>query len=482
VSSAGQEAVELAASAGLILDPWQEWVLRHSLGELDTGLWAAFEVGLVVSRQNGKGSILEARELAGLFLLDEELIIHSAHEFKTAAEAFRRLEFLISNTPDLHRRVKKYDRAHGNEGIELKNGQRIKFATRTGGGGRGFTADLVIWDEAMILSEAMQGATLPTLSTVPNPQVWYTGSAVNQQVHQHGQVFAKVRDRAITGKGAGRLLFAEWSADTSLEALLDDPSLMDNQERWAEANPSLGIRISRTYIQTERDALTDLNFAVERLSIGDWPDPDGTSQRIISKEAWSACGSDDTGIVQSPTYAVDVQPGFKSAAIAAAGQNAADNTHVEIIEHRDGARWVTDRMKEIVARNGGKVIIDPKSPAGALIKDLKDTGVDVHEATTNEYTAACSLFLARVTDKTLRYPAPQPELTGALNGAGIRPVGDSWAWSRKASDVDISPLVAGTLAQWGATHLTVKPEVYSLREMVEQMKEERANGRQPQPV
>jgi hypothetical protein len=42
--------------------------------------------------------------------------------------------------------------------------------------------------------------------------------------------------------------------------------------------------------------------------------------------------------------------------------------------------------------------------------------------------------------------------------------------------------VAGTLAQWGATHLTVKPEVYSLREMVEQMKEERANGRQPQPV
>jgi hypothetical protein len=53
------------------------------------GKWAAFEVGLNVARQNGKGSILEARELAGLFLLGERLIIHSAHEFATSLEAFR---------------------------------------------------------------------------------------------------------------------------------------------------------------------------------------------------------------------------------------------------------------------------------------------------------------------------------------------------------------------------------------------------------
>ena len=47
------------------------------------------EVALIVSRQNGKGSILEALELAALFLDDfippRGLILHSAHEFKTAA-------------------------------------------------------------------------------------------------------------------------------------------------------------------------------------------------------------------------------------------------------------------------------------------------------------------------------------------------------------------------------------------------------------
>lgn len=85
VTSAGHEAVDLAASAGLILDPWQAFVLEHALGERGDGQWAAFEVGLVVPRQNGKGSVLEARELAGLFLFGEELILHSAHEFQDVA-------------------------------------------------------------------------------------------------------------------------------------------------------------------------------------------------------------------------------------------------------------------------------------------------------------------------------------------------------------------------------------------------------------
>ena len=60
-------------------------------GERADGKWAAFETALIVPRQNGKGSILEARELAGLFLFGEQLILHSAHEFKTAQEAFRRV-------------------------------------------------------------------------------------------------------------------------------------------------------------------------------------------------------------------------------------------------------------------------------------------------------------------------------------------------------------------------------------------------------
>jgi hypothetical protein len=71
------------------------FALDGALGVRADGKWSAFEVGLVVSRQNGKGGILEARELLGLFELGERLIVHSAHQFDTSMEAFLRMEQLL---------------------------------------------------------------------------------------------------------------------------------------------------------------------------------------------------------------------------------------------------------------------------------------------------------------------------------------------------------------------------------------------------
>jgi hypothetical protein len=40
-------------------------------------------------------------------------------------------------------------------------------------------------------------------------------------------------------------------------------------------------------------------------------------------------------------------------------------------------------------------------------------------------------------------------LDAAIAGAAKRPLGDSWAWARRGLSVDISPLVAVSLARWG---------------------------------
>ena len=169
--------MELAASAGLILDPWQELVLEGALGEGPDGKWAASEVGVIVPRQNGKGGVIEARELAGLFLFEEEFIIHSAHETKTAIEAFLRLKGLIDGTPDLVRQVRQYRHSSVEYSIELRNGHRLRYLARSTGSGRGFTGDCIILDEAYKLSNTVMSAMLPTLSARPNTQVWYTSSA-----------------------------------------------------------------------------------------------------------------------------------------------------------------------------------------------------------------------------------------------------------------------------------------------------------------
>ena len=65
---------------GLELDEWQQDDLRDLMGLDEEGRWVHFEFGENVSRQNGKGAILEVRELALLCgITDERLGVQSAH-------------------------------------------------------------------------------------------------------------------------------------------------------------------------------------------------------------------------------------------------------------------------------------------------------------------------------------------------------------------------------------------------------------------
>ncbi|MEE3918208.1 hypothetical protein V2I01_04925 [Micromonospora sp. BRA006-A] len=80
------------AQAGRPLDPWQVDAVTLMLAVRDDAKWACFEYCEWVCRQQGKGAILEARALTGFLLLGEELIMWSAHEYKTAMEAFRRVK------------------------------------------------------------------------------------------------------------------------------------------------------------------------------------------------------------------------------------------------------------------------------------------------------------------------------------------------------------------------------------------------------
>lgn len=444
--SLGVEAVELAASAGLVLDEWEAEVLRRSLTRVGDR-WAAFEVGVVVPRQNGKGSILEARELAGLFLLEERLQIHSSHQFDTSLEAFRRLEWLIEDTPELSKRVKRISRAHGEEGIELKGGYRIRFRTRTKGGGRGFSSDCLILDEAMFLPEFAHGALLPTLSARPNPQVWYTGSAVDQLVHEHGIVLARVRERAL--REEKRLCYFEWSLEQENPDLVED-EVAQSEEAWQQANPALNIRILPEHVDSERRSMDPRTFAVERLGVGDWPPT--SVQSVLDMEAWAALVDPLSQIVGPVAFAFDVRPDRSAASIAAAGARADGLFHIEVVQRKRGTKWVVPRLKELVGKHEtAGVFSDAIGPASSLVAALEEElGTEVVLASARDVANACGFFYDAVMQEDLRHLG-SPELTGALRGAQKRTLGDAWAWSRRNSAVDICPLVAVTLALWGAS-------------------------------
>jgi phage terminase large subunit-like protein len=444
-------AVELARAAGIALDPWQEFILRASLRR-NGSKWAAFEVAAVVPRQNGKNTLLEARELAGLFLFGERLIIHSAHLADTAEEAFRRLAELIEANDWLSREVKHVWRANGKAAIELKTGQRIRFRTRTKGGGRGFSGDCIIFDEAMEFPEASQQAIMPVVSAHPDPQVFYTGSAVDQLVHEHGRVLASVRARALRG-GDPSLAYFEWSLG------YDDPdqipaAIYDEPEAWAESNPALGRRISVGYVANERRAFegNPRAFVVERLGVGDWPSLDGAAA-VISLEAWASLTDPSGAIAGEGVFGLDVSPDRAWASISVAGTRADGLRQVELVEHKRGTGWV---VPWLAARSGARVVLDARGPAGSLVPALEKAGLRVEPVTSAEHGKACGLLYDAVASKTLRHLGDSV-LAASLSGAQRRTLGDGlWLWSRSAAGPDISPLVAATLAHWaveaGAGH------------------------------
>ncbi len=464
VSSMGVEAVYLAGMAGLILDLWQERTLIASLGVGADKRWAAFEVGVCVSRQNGKGALLEARELAGLFLLNERLIIHSAHLFDTSLEHFERIVGRIEDTPQLSKRIARngISRGSGKEAIRLKTGQRLKFRARSSKGGRGWSADLVVLDEAMDCPEAVIGAMMPTLSARENPQLWMTGSAVDQEIQENGVAFARLRERGIEATDPA-LAYFEWSRPEE-----KPHEVLDPMTGWEEANPAINVRISPEHIAKEQRSMDPRTFAVERLGVGDWPRTDGLAGVPITPEAWDRCVDTRSKALDPVVFAFDVPPDRSSASIAVAGWRKDGKAHVEVIEKRKGKDWLPARMAELVAAHKpAAVVCDAIGGAATLIPDLEKLRVQILPLNSHEHAQACGLIFDFVDEQKLAHLGT-PELKSAIQGADTRPLADAWAWSRKNSVGEISPLVAVTLALWGVQ--TIKPKravVGSLEDFLE---------------
>jgi hypothetical protein len=466
--------------AGLELDPWQQWVLRNACAQRHETfnnpktkawerMWAARDVGLVVARQNGKGSILEARQLAGLYLprFGEKTIIHSAQDFATSGEHFRRVAGLIENTPTLRKKLKGCYEANGKERIELTDGSRLLFKTRTKKLGRGFSPQLVVLDEAMFLDEDSMMALRPTLSAQPNPQIWFTGSAGLEDAYEFGRVRSRAMKAIASGDLDPFLFFAEWSADVCSDFCLpgcNEHDALGEEETWAKANPGYNIRISYDTIDNEfRGGLSEEGFKVERLSVGRWP-VEGDAWAVIDEESWNARENEESEILMGGrknfwVLAVDVSPTRSWGCITACGINDEGMTHVEITgyeqyDYRPGTDWIAGRIREMWTNmKPDAVVIDDKGQASSLIEELENFGVKIISPSTSEYAVACGEFHTGCVPRKGEVPkivhTGQPPLTSAVASAAKRDLADKWAWDKKNAANDISPLVSATLGAWG---------------------------------
>jgi hypothetical protein len=451
----GQEVIDLAAAAGLVLDPWQQLMVNYACALDPVGAWLCFEIAIVLSRQNGKGGVLEALELAWLFLFGDRLIIHSAHLFETSREHFLRMQALIRDHDDFRRRVRRMREGRGSEEIELIGGARLKFMTRKGGAGRGFTGDKVVLDEAMYLDRTMMAASLPTLATRLNPQVVYTGSAGMRHSTQLGYV----RNRGYA-RDDPALMYAEWSAQ---EAVWDERGERIGwriagdraaPQTWARVNPGFGIRISEAYIRKEMRTLggpDSAEFGTERLGIGDWPE-DEEAWEVIDKESWVDARDPDSQIPPGKALALGLyyNPQRDLGTIGVCGWRADGRLHIETAHRHRGWAWMTPKVVEMIGEHRPcAVVVLRTSAAAAVIEDLVNAKVAVQSPSEIEYAQTCERLRVGVKEKDSVRHLDQASLNASVGGAQKR-AGSEGGW-RFSPDVaaDVGPVASVTEAMWG---------------------------------
>lgn len=462
---------------GQPLDPWQASIVLDMFATRPGGMHAAFEIVCLLARQNGKGALTEARELGGLFLLRERLILHSAHLFKTSSDAFRRVIDLIDGSDWLRRRVKMISRSKGDEGVELvpsAGGGRLRFVARSLGSGRGMTASTLVFDEAYALTVGQHAAQTPTLATAHNPQIIYTSTPPDEDTGPMPEdaMLPSVRARGLAADP--EMAYYEWSPPLNFKD--------DDLDVWYQCNPALGIRISEEFLSRQFRAFRAANrrgkFATEHL--GQWPDDAGLRWSVISEADWLAC-LDDASQARDPlVFAVDITPERSHSTIAAVGARPDGDLHGEVVDHALGTSWLVERCVELNRKwRPAFWVIDVGGAAGYLAPQLEAENLIVQTMTTRQVGQAYGMFRSATSSQeradapesaesltgkpldeseaeTAQVPAIRVRpgrhggaLTSAVETAITRRVGDLTTWDRKTSQHVISPLVALTNALHG---------------------------------
>ncbi|MDJ0321667.1 hypothetical protein [Pseudarthrobacter sp. PS3-L1] len=430
--------------------------------------WAATEFGALVARQNGKGEILVAYDLAHLFLFPRpdkrrKSILHTAHEFKTAMDGYDRLRGVVESVPQLSAQVENVYKGN-TASIILKPkpgqtslGNRIKFIARSKNSGRGFSADVIVYDEAQELSVPARNALTYTQSAVPNRQEFYTGTVPEDGLND-SEVFEGVRDRGRSND-VNRTGWAEWSPagseDPDLAELID----LGDEKVWADSNPAKDIRIRTETIAEQHDRDKSPNrqdFGRERCSV--WPNRRPEQEVIhndISLKAWADSFMEGAALGPNPVLAVSLGRGGGYATISAASRSG-ERIFVETRDTRLQTLWVPKALRALQdALSPSLVVLDEKNCA-PILTDLSMAGVGYMGVNAGEVAGAFGLMVESV-NAGMVLQRGQDDLLQSLKNATTRPLVGGLTWDQTDPSEPITQIQSVTLAHWGVKKSEASP-------------------------
>lgn len=450
IAGTGWPAVrDTCARLGWGFDPWQDGAGRLILAKRSDGLYAADQILVSIPRQVGKTYLFGAIAFALCLLQPNLTVIWTAHRVKTAKETFNSMSGLAAQDK-VRPHIENVVRGRGDEAILFANGSRILFGAREAGFGRGFTkVDVLVFDEAQILSESAMEDMVAAQNVAPNPLTILTGTPPRPR--DPGEVFTMARQEALDGE-TDETLYIELSADRGCD--------LGDREQWRKANPSFPTRTPERAMLRMRKNLSEDSFRREALGV--W-DEMSRHQPAIKPSRWAELAGVAVDGVKPDALGVDMSHS-REISISAAWLDGED-AHVEEV-------WAGPDVAEAVewldGRSGRRtpIVIDNASPAAALVPELRRRGKNAVLTTAGDLVKACGLVVDKAAAGTLTHGG-QKAVTDALLGARKRPIRDAggWGWDRRDETVSIHPIVSFTLALFGAA-VTKKARSAGRREAV----------------
>jgi len=454
VTTAWPRVVAQCAEMGVTFDPYQHGIGAIALGKRKDGKYAATVGGIVLSipRQVGKTFLVGMIVIALCILFPGLTVLWSAHRTRTASKTFTSLKGMTSR-----KKIKPHmldpRSTNGEQEIRFRNGSIIMFGAREQGFGRGFDeVDIEVFDESQILTEKALEDMVPAANQSRQPSgalLFFMGTPPRPS--DPGEEFTNRRKKALDAKPdgqvqvvAGNMVYVEFSADPDA-----DPN---DHSQWRKANPSFPLRTPLESMERMRENLTD-DDSFKREALGIW-DAVG-SNRVIDEVTWGLQADPSSMAIERLSISIEVPPDRKRAAVGVAGRRADGRWHVEMYEERNGVDWaipyVVEKAKTYRLH---AVVVDELS---GLVEKRRDryflVGSDVEVTLASregrDMVMACAKYYDGIHDGSV-FHTDQPQVNVALSVATKRPLQGGWAWNRKDATSNISPVVAETLALWGA--------------------------------
>lgn len=489
----GYDVNEWAKEAlNIDLLPWEKWLFIHGLeiiGDFDGEWHLRYRTVLVlVARQNGKSVMGMVLSLFFLYVLGTKLVLGTAQDLDQATEVWEGAVEMAQDSEELNGAIEQIYRGNGNKTLKIEGRRRYKVSAATRKGTRGKTSDLVLMDEIREHQNFQAwSAASKTIKAKKSAIVWCMSNAgdgasvvlrhLRMQAHSaigdpDGIVAATKDFEAQPSKEEQEAMQAALSSIGIFEwSATPDCNKWDKNE-WAQANPSMNYGfLSESAIAADCATDPEVEFRVEDLC--QWITASVTPPFPIG--AWES-GQDESSSIAPDSqlwWGVDVSDDRNRSSIAVCGLRADRTYHVELVEYRPGVGWLQNWFAERAPKyHGMRVALQVKgSPVAAMadiigavdgVEIVPCQGADVAGWCGRMWDSVAACDSGNESDSVPIFHRPQPALDLAANIAATRPLGDgAWAWDRKKSLEDISPLVACTMALGAATSVEkVKHSAY----------------------